>query len=366
MNNKKVWLVGLSALVLAACSSQRELPDGDFDYVNIPEREQLILPEGFLEVEDDHQFSVPELASGQRGGPVGDQVNIRSPRQILTMAPGSRVDEGSREMALQFDAVEGVDNLPGWIWNELNDVLQDMGAPIAESEEEARIRTETFRMEQFSRAQRGFFNRISRNRDYYVSEQAFDIELDVASHRRSATLSVTATDIAWLENDRRISIPAMLKRDLEANLLNQVSLKMERTYRADRVALTSQTSELKLGENAEGQGVYTLESDFNSVWVLMPGMFQGVGLEVEDLNQTAGMYYTEYHPGGRVGWLRRLFRRGGEQGPLNLRRGAELEFAVDEIDGTVYITPQRDGEPVSNSEIEAWFPAFSRALAEQD
>lgn len=361
LRNPLLLLAG--TVLLTACAGQREMPEGSFDYVDIEYRPSLEYPEGLQTVDRRSIFVIPEAEN--LSGPVGENVNIRSPRQVLTMAPGSRTDEGTTDAVLHFDAVDGVDDLPIWLWDELLAVLDERGFSIAEYEEEQYILTELNRETLFDEPRRGFLNRLRRERVEFDVEQRFLIELDVAGHRRSATVQASVTDLKWYEGGEETDVPVTLQRDMETGLLNDLSLRMERSYASDQVTTTREAAEIALGESPDGYPAYTFTSDFNTAWVLIPGMFEWLGISIEDLNQTEGVFYTEYQPDGRPGFFRRLFSSGNNIGPLELDRGTEIEFSVDEVDNIVYILVIIDGEPVNAEQLNEWLPVFQEALQEQ-
>lgn len=369
MKFSKVVVAALSAVVISGCASHRDLAEGGFDYLEVEERAELTAPEGLQVPVQRAQFRLPQLSAEQREGSIGAAVSVRSPRQVLTLAPGSRVEEGSAETRLAFDAVEGISDLPNWVWSGVEAVFADLGVEIVSHDPQERIVTARFEQEQYTITRPGFFNRLRRERDVYSSMQVISLEMQAASHRRSAVIDANVSEVAWLVNGREASsqdTPVMLVRELEANILNRVSLHLNRNYAADRMADARQGIEISQVDTPDGLAAISFRTSFNVAWGLMPSILENVGFEIEDFNQSEGVLYTEYAPGGKRGFFSRLaFWRSRETGNLPLAVGTEVEFSVDERDGVIYLVATIDEQPISAEQLQAWMPVFAQAFREQ-
>ncbi|RUO35192.1 outer membrane protein assembly factor BamC [Aliidiomarina sanyensis] len=368
MKLARFGILVLGVALASGCTSRMEVAEGSFEYLEIEERSALIIPEGLEERPQRSQFAIPEKTPGMDGAPKGRFINIRSPRQVLTLAPGSRVDDASQASAISFDSVEGVANLPGWVWAEVERSLEGLGATAIESETERRIVTDRFRIEQYRVPRRGFFNRIRGSRVIVESEQSYVIDMTVPAHRRSATLAVEVADIRWIVDGSVVpsnEMPAQIRRDLEVDLLNTISSNLNQRYMQGRVASAQEAIDIVVGTTSDGQAAFQFDADFNTAWVVFPGVLRELGFEIDDLNQSEGMYYTEYQPGGRRGWIRRIFSRG-EQGPLDIPRGTDVTFSVDSVDGVASIVPTINNEPISRERLESWLPAMQNAFRDSD
>ncbi|WP_194755450.1 outer membrane protein assembly factor BamC [Aliidiomarina indica] len=364
MKFKYVVLLAMGVAMVSGCTSSRDLADGGFGYLDVEERPPLVIPENLEERPSQTQFEVPAKTPEMQNAPKGAAVSIRSPRQILALAPGSRVEESSRTSTLSFDAVDGVSDLPAWVWSEVERILRDSGANFAEYEDERLIVTDRFRMQQHTIPRTGFFNRIRGQRVAVESEQTLTVAMTAPSHRRTVSVTVNADQINWLEDGRAVRedrLPAMLQRNIEADFLNTLSSNLNQSYTAGRVAAVQTGLEFDISETADGYPAVRFFGDFNTGWIIWPGVMADLGFVVEDLNQTDGMYYGEYQPGGKRGWFSRMFRRG-ERGPLDLARGTEVNFSVDEENGLVFVVPMIDGNPIDRSMLDAWVPALEEAF----
>ncbi|MCC5856328.1 MAG: outer membrane protein assembly factor BamC [Idiomarina sp.] len=351
------------ALVLSACSSQRDVADGSFDYLDALELEPLVLPEDMSMQNRRTRFLLPEPP--QVDEPLlGTDLTIRPPRQIIPIAPGSRIEESVTESRIYFDSVEGIDDLKRWIWDQMIVVSENFETDFEADFDQGTITTERFRILQSSRAKPGFLNRIRRERVVSESEQAFELKLTVAAHGRSAALETVAVNPEWYVNDSRELNPLLLGRSLESLVLNRIATHLNRSYRLDRAQYTRDSIEIGTGETRIGDAALTMGADFNSVWVLLPGVFSELSITVNDLNQGEGLYFVTYSPQqSRLGRL--AFWRRGPQGPLELRNNTEIEFSVEEYDGVVYLAPRIDGEALSAEAIERWVPYFADAFRAQ-
>lgn len=362
----KFWrgfAIAATVAAVAGCASQRDQAQGSFDYLELDERPTLILPEGMTPVAQNPNFRIPSVE--RTDGPVGPSSSIRAPRQVMPLVPGSRIEEGSRAARIWFDAIDDMDNVAGWVWEELIALVDEQGYQIAEQEELDYLRTEVIEQSQGTRSRAGFWNRLTRNRIEFTAEYSLFVNMQAPSHGRSAMLEVDASNLRYLEDGRERQLPGYLQRELEASFLNNLGIRMQRNFEAQRVAQVRATRALRHAESPQGEPAYALDTNFESGWVMMPGVFDYLGFELEDLNQTDGVYYVNYQPGGRRGFFSRLaFWRSDDQGPLGLPRGSGYEFQLDASDGVLYIVISHRGEVLDEETMDELFPVFAEAFSE--
>lgn len=363
----KFWrgfAISATVLVIAGCSSQRDQAQGNYDYVTLQERAVLIVPEGMTSVAQNPQFSIPQ--SEVASGPVGRQISIRSPSQVMPFVPGSRIEEGNRESRIWFDAIEDMNNVADWVWQELIALIEADDISIESMDEMSRIQTGQIESEQGTRSSGGFWATLARrNRVELTATYNVAINMQAPAHGRSAMVEVEAKDITWLEGGQPQAAPALLQRQLEANFLNDLGMRMQRNFEQQRVAEVRATRALRHAESPQGEAAYALDANFEAGWVLMPGVFEYLGFEVEDLSQTDGIYYVDYQPGGQRGFFSRLaFWRSQEEGLLGLPRGSGYEFQVDEVDGVFYIVIRHNDELLDEEVMDELFPVFAEAFSE--
>lgn len=347
----------------AGCASQRDVAQGGFDYLEVEEQPQLLVPEGMNPVVQNPNTRVPEIE--QVDGPLGRNNSIRSPRQVMPVVPGSRIEEGSRDARIWFDAIEDMVNVADWVWEELVAVIDEQGYAIDDMQELDFIRTETVTRSQGSRARAGFWNRLRRERIEYSAEYSLEVNVQAPSHGRSAMVEVEAANIRWLEDGRERSTPLFLKRELESTFLNSLGIRMQRNFEQQRVAEVRATRALRHAESPQGEPAYALDTSFEAGWVMMPGVFDYLGFVVEDLSQTDGVYMVNYQPGGQRGFFSRLaFWRSEDRGLLGLPRGSGYEFQLDAEDGVVFIVISHRGEVLDEETLDELFPVFAEAFSE--
>lgn len=348
-------------IIVAGCSSQRDVAQGNFDYLELEESSAILVPQGMNPVIPHPDYIIPE--NEQYSGRLGREQSIRSPRQVMPLVPGSRTEESSTNSRIWFDAIEDMDNVADWVWRELLELVDDYDAEVESRVEQDFLQTSRFNLQQGSQTKSGFFNRLRRQRDVIESEQAFKINMEAPEHGRTAMVEVTAENVRWLIGGEQVEEPLFIQRQLEADFLNQLSLRLQRGYEDERVASVRATRALRHAESPQGNPAYALDTGFDSGWVMMPGVFSYLGFIVEDLNQRDGLYYVNYQPGGTRGWFSRLaFWRSGET-PLGIPRG-DYEFEVDEVEGVFYIVIRRDDELLSEEQLDEMFPMFAEAFSE--
>lgn len=366
MNVKLILPLCVAALALSACSSQRNVADGSFDYLEIEKQGVIKGTQELVLQKPDNKYFIPEINVDREQAALGADVNIRPPMQVIAAAPGSRVEEGSRDSKIYFDAIESITNLEAGVWQHILQVVEAMGAEAQVDEAQKRVVIAPFREVTDSTRRSGITNFISRDRIVTESEYGMELNLTMASHGRSGELEAKVTEPKFFIDGEQQPLPINYARSIEANLLNDISIAMERSYRVNRTAFAQEDVALAIGETKNGNAAFTMDTDFNSGWVLLPGIFSNNQLTVNDLNQSEGMYYTTYEPFGKRRWYHALaFWNRTTTGPLGIDAGTEVTFSVDEIDGTVFITPKIDDELLTDEMLETWLPMFADALSNQ-
>ncbi|RTE87038.1 MULTISPECIES: outer membrane protein assembly factor BamC [Gammaproteobacteria] len=351
-----------AGLLITACSSQYDRPEGSYNYTEIEEHGELVTP-GELEVqEQNNRYTIPAV-EGSENAYIGKNVSIRPPRQLLAVAPGSRVEAGSDESILYIDTTEGVSDLRAAVWRHMVQVVEGFDVSFELHPEQNRIVTDRFRMLQHERSKPGLANMISREKIITESEQAFEMIFRVASHGRSGALYVNVIEPQWLIDGEVTPLPMHASRTLERNVLNDVSIAMEQSYRSNREVFAQEQINVTMGSSVDGEPAYVIETDFNSAWVLMPDALNNLGFVVDDLNQSEGVYYTTYEPFEDRAWYHIFaFWKRNEEGPLGLSEGTEVTFVVDDRNDRVYITPKLDDVAITEAQLQAWHPLVVAAF----
>ncbi len=361
----KMMLTVCAALVLSACSSQRNVAEGSFDYLDIKTEQPLAGTEELELQKAKYKYKIPEL-NVPPNAVLGKEVGIRPPLQVIAAAPGSRVEEGLRESKIYFDAIDGVTDLKMSIWTHLLRVVDGFDTPYEVDEEQGLIRIENFRHLVSSTRKPGMLNMVANNRIETESEQTIELRLTMANHGRSGELEAKVISPILLVDGKQQKLPMNFVRSFEAEIINDVSIAMERTFRSDSAAFTQSVVDIQLGKTENGNAAFTLVGDFNSVWVLLPEVFEQLNFVVDDLNQSEGMYYVSYEPFGKRRWYHALaFWKTKQTGELDIENGTEVTFGVDEISGIVYLTPQIEGVPLTKEVLEKWFPIVVEAFGAQ-
>lgn len=355
----------LTVAILAACSSTRDVADGNFDYLGLEKTPEISETEDLYLRRADYKYKVPELSENSPAL-LGKAVNIRPPLQVIAAAPGSRIEEGKSESIIYFDAVEGVTNLKQSIWEHTLRTLDELDAPYETDVNTGRIYLPRFEHLIRQERQGGISRLFNKKYTKTTSEQALEVQLNVASHGRSADLSIHVIEPTYFVNGVQQSLPMGFERRFEVDLINQISIAMERSFRTDRSLFVNQVVEVALGESGNGNPAYVLETDFQSIWVLLPNVFETLEFTIEDLNQAEGLYYTYYEPYGKKRWYHALaFWRKNKIGELGLANGTEVQFGVDEVEGVVYITPLINNEPISQEMLRDWHTFVQKAFAKE-
>ncbi|MDN7124102.1 outer membrane protein assembly factor BamC [Pseudidiomarina sp. 1APP75-32.1] len=337
MKFSHIGILSITSLALAACSfTPREHAEGSFDYTKKELVEPLQPAPGKQVPQSTNRYNVPET---EVDGAVGKNINIIAPVLVRATAAGSRPSQAVGITAVDFSELEGMDDLPSFTWQEVKDTLQRKNIAIEEEVDEQRLKTgwDAERLE------------VGEDELEVVIERRYEVLLDVPDHRRLVTLEVNMIDKRESGPGRGVLPSGVADTNAEARLLNsminEIAVRQQGIFKAAEEAAVVNVEPTF---NDKGYPAYKIDIGFDAAWPLMADVIENLGFEIEDLDQSQGMYYTNYL---RDTGLSLFFWNSRNEGKLDLPDGDYQINVKGDGDETV-ITILRDEQPLTAADID--------------
>ncbi|QFI36484.1 outer membrane protein assembly factor BamC [Moritella marina ATCC 15381] len=286
LTNVKRYSVLACAILVSACSGSdtRRQANQDFEYLNQTVKPELVIAEGLDTPLYTKRYDVPELVEGTEGYPVGADVDVRSPVQILALSPLVRVEEGSENVTVWFNSRSSQDDISAQVWSLLANFLADKKVAIAQLDDvnhtletDWLINGDTFEefkeVSDYELKQRYKFTLLT-----VASKRTVGLQVDLIDHEER--LDGTKIDNDLSKGDSRRFAVQML------NLLN-IYYEIDRIEGNNKETAEQKASKLKIDFVDQQHPVITLNIPFDDAWKLMPMVFAKVGITVEDEDKLA-------------------------------------------------------------------------------
>lgn len=344
-----VAISSLTMLLVAGCSfTPREQASGGFDYVDTQVQPPLQTAPGLSLPTPRDVYNVPTVAD-QRD--VGADVNILAPVLVWPTAAGSRVEEADAQVRVHFDELEGMSNLPDFIWTTMTARLQADGVAIQAQQPQQRLETGWIQHRKT----------IGEDELELVTERRFAIDFESPAHGR--TVAVQVQLLEKKESGAGAGLRPGLVDDrnqaalLLNNLINEVAVQLIATQQQsspDNYTVTA-------GFDGNGYAALLVDTSFINTWTMMGLVLPELGFTVDDLNQSTGRYYTTYS--SETSALSKLaFWRDNPS--LALASGS-YEIQVSGDQDTTSITFYRDGSALSAAEVNALYAPIAAEFRRQ-
>lgn len=338
MKFSHIAILCFTSLAVSACSfTPREQAEGSFEYTNKKLVEPITPAPGKQVPQPTSRFAVPDV---KVDGAVGKRINVISPVLVRATAAGSKPSERIGVTAVDFSELEGMDDLPAFTWEEVKDTLGRKNIGIVEEVEQQRLTTDWV----------GERLEVGEDELEVLVERRFEVLLDVPDHRRLVTLEVNMIDKQESGPGRGVLPSGVPDTNAEAQLLNsminEIAVRQQDMFKAAEEAAVV-TVEPTF--NDEGFPAYTMDIGFDAAWPLMAEVLENLGFEINDLNQSAGMYYATYLNDSGFSLA---FWNSSNKGKLDLADGDYQINVKGDDDATTITILNDDGQPLTAADID--------------
>lgn len=299
---KQVTPLVLIAAV-TACSSpvDRRQANGGDEYTNVLVEPALTIPEGLNTPVYSKEYDIPKPGSKTNATLVGKQLDIRPPLQVLPMAEGTHVEEGSDNIKIVVESIDSDIELKNELFNVIKDYLASKSISILKEDFEKGL-IETDWIENQEVIDSSFWG----SDEIYTLRQRYEFNIDVRPHGRSGNLMINLLDheesfdgeqqdiILTGEDKRRYTI------DMLNNAVAYMSIKRNQAIKAKRLreSLGIDMSIVKGTRSDESSDVEDLvasywlaDAPFKRTWDRLRIVLPEMGFEVVDMDSNKGLYY---------------------------------------------------------------------------
>ena len=289
-------LLGLCvSCVLFACSSvdERRAASGSKAYLDTPAPKPLLIPDGLDKPSTNTDYQIPTISS-EATGLYGDDLPVVAPALVLATAQGTYLEEADTFTSAIFDKLDSKDNIRDLVIERISSHLfnQNIAFTIPNQAGNTILTDWILSNETGDKAWYDF------GETKQQVGKRFQLNIEPASHGRTARLNVILTDlVVGDEQDLIDGLDPFLKRELEAELLNgiirQYSLE-QKIESQQRLAQIRSGITAELGFDADGNGAIILSSEYDIVWPKFQLVLRKLGFNVKDLDKSNGLVFVSY------------------------------------------------------------------------
>ncbi len=375
-------------VLLAACSSvNHKQANGNFDYQDEAEANQLVIPDNLIKPKQHKDYFVTNKYNKQ--GPVGEAMDIRGPSLVMPVAASSRVVEESGIAIIWFDKVLEDKDLLSFIEKVVLEQLNEDGVSHQYIEEDIEVTLNKViegatSLKETSIAREGIKTIIIESGWYHSETEKgwifSDIELSKSlrfryqllakPHGRSVSLRVSLVDFLQTDASGGSNVIGPIdKQRAEKAMLNSLISSVDYNYRvqqqADRLKRANQKL-VALAKNTQDEPAYSVEMGLEDLWVNMPIFFEKHGFTIKDLNEDKKIYYVDFVKPETSVWD----NIWGDAAPSIDVSDAHYQFVLSSMDElnqkTVVTIYDAAGEPLPFNTLERIFPVIEKGLSFRD
>lgn len=346
-------LAGVATVLVNACGfTPKEQALGDFDYLAVENNVDLKPAPGKQLSPSTNRFEVPEVT---HSSPLGGNVVILAPRLVWPVANGSRVDEDETKVRVYFDELDGMSNVEHYVWNGLLQGAKSRNWTIVDQQEK-----QSFVIDGLADT----FDYGEEDTEVTI-ERKIKISLETAEHGRTTAVmsEVIASDVE--SGNEQLDAVYLNHRDNDAaaSALNALISEIAITQAKGVAGLDDEGAvNIQAGVDEDGFAAIIVSASFNFTWGIMSDVLSELGFEVDDYNQQTGRYYTTYNAEDTGNPL--AFWRDSNEGKVDLVSG-QYEIKVTGDRQETSVTLFRNGEAISNAELEQIFAPFAAEIRNQ-
>ena len=354
--SRRILYFSLLSLSLSACSGlDNKRAVGNFDYANVSEAKELVVPEGMHAPAKHEKFSISHKINYD--GPIGPDMDVRAPSLVLPVAASSRVIPDSQQALIWFDQVLDDKDLLAYIVTAIKQQLASDEVELNLVEQSNNLYESTW------------FHHEVESGVYFTSVELsesmrFRYQLARKPHGRSVSLLVNLVD--YMKTDSKGSTKTINPVDkirAEMAMINEIIAQVDYMYRLQKREnhlLRANKKILVIGENVEAEPAYIVDMPLDSLWSNLPVFFEGYGFKVTDLNESKHIYFVDFTQPETSFWS----NLWGEEKPVLALANGKYQFVLAKMaDKTALTIYDELGNVLSNEVLEQAVTVMEPALS---
>ncbi len=337
--SRQLVISSLAVVVLSACSGspeQRRQAKDNFDYLDDASSVPWVVPDGAVR-EFYPNYDIP---AGNFTGPVGREVDIRPPQQILKLIPGARFDTKGEVVTLWLLRKEEADN----VWQTARDMVDERDIRLVQNSEQ--------------RMETAWITWESEDEENTLGAR-YLFEKLTANNRFGLSISL----IDWRENGVVKAISRTNKERYNTFMTNMVTSAYDQKLRAEAERKALQLVKripVSMGKDRSGLPVIIARSQYNVFWQRISKVLPVIGFTLEERNQSQGIIEAKYASPDDEFWQ----QIGTE--PMALT-GRSYTFLLGDLGNRTSINiTDSSGKPVSEEVLKSVMPVLATMVERED
>ncbi|QLE85434.1 outer membrane protein assembly factor BamC [Shewanella sp. Scap07] len=367
---KQVTPVLLLLAVTTACSTpvDRRQANGSDEYAKVESAPLLVIPEGLNEPTYSKEYAIPELGNNADSSLVGKTLDIRPPLQVLPMAEGTHVEEGSDNIKIVVESIDNDVDLKEELFNVLKEYLNSKSVEIVNEDYEAGI-IETGWIEDKQVIDSSFWG----SDEVYVLRQRYQFDVDVRPHGRSGSLLIDLIEHeeSFDGSQKEIFLSGEDKRRYTIDMLNNtvayISVKRAQAIKAKRLkeslGIDVDLVKAEVNDDADSEAsrsYWIADAPFKRTWDRLRIVLPELGFEIIDMDSNKGLYYINVTDDS--GFWSSLWSE--KKLPIDEGSYRLLLQDGDSENQTRIDLNNVDDEPLSNEVVEAVYDGLAELMSE--
>ncbi len=289
---RSIVIAGLVTTV-AGCSmfsdSEERVVSEDHLYLEAVEAQVISVPQGFEAPSGSEDFYMPKEPAA---GPLGEDLDIQAPTQLLALASGSRLDEQNRTSMIWLDQSEVVNNLSKFTWEAIKGYLTGQKVTGSNFDENS------------TTVETGWVTHVKESSFWswgtsdVVTNYKYKMALTMRPHGKTAAVSVELSGHQLDGQDVPLSsLTTEQRQRAEIGFLNEFVYHFQilQELRIDKAKRTgSKIITLTTANDADGSPVFHSIKSVDTVWVEMRVLLEGIGFTIDDVDRSVRKLFISY------------------------------------------------------------------------
>ncbi len=337
--SRQLVISSLAVVFLSACSSnpeQRRQAQDDFDYLEHTFSAPWVVPEG----EKSEFYSNYKIPVGSYSGPVGQDVDIRPPQQVLELIPGARIDTKGGVTTLWLLRNQEADN----VWQTIHNMVDERNIELVD-------------------------NRAERMETSWVSwesedeESALDARYLFEKFEAYNRFGLRISLIEWRENGVVKEASRINLERYNAFMTNMVTSTYDQQLRAEAERKALQLVKqipVSMGKDRSGLPIIIARAQYNVFWQRISKVLPEIGFTLEERNQSQGIIKAKYSSPDDEFW-----NQIGTK-PMTLQSKSYTFLLGDLGNRTSVNITDSSGKPVTEEVLESVVPVLATVIEKED
>jgi outer membrane protein assembly factor BamC len=350
---KALCLVTLSTL-LTACSwfysEEGLIKDTTYDYIKAGQIKDIELPPSLVQKNRADFAPIPTIGEKASTAPMGSEVKLSAPVQILAVLDNVRVDNQANNPAVFI--IEKSE----FIWESLLDLFSNSESELElVDKEQWLIQTDWLAVDE-----RGIWLGLAGSDEIDDFRAKFQIKITDGVLRDEQRLVVKRIAAEKFDDDSETWQPVPSFWQDSAEMLNllisnydKLAVERDKRNRASMIA----GFQVQLAQDEDDAAALVTDASLEHVWEKLPNVLKELDFEVNDRDRRLMTYFVQYKF-EEPGFFASLFN--SEKEPLPLESG-DYQVTLRQLgERTAIVFRDGQGAPLNSTTMVKLYPALSR------